>query len=313
LCWQGESMSHLFDYINVVVWPRVNCDKRDIIDHAMSAYRQNPAFSNGPIPETTNRIMYASCYMPVIAAVITFLMTTLTAIAGDWSLYSKTGYIDWNEKSSSVQYVRETGGTGEIGIEYKKKIIGVDFVPAIGFWGAGLQYEGSNIDTQKPLEMTSGYFGIKSGVTASKLFSIAPDIAVGPLVAAGTNFFVRTIGEYWFTGTVKGGAMVRISGFEISAGAFYPVFTTNTIYNWDTDNFTLRPKGKITPFADMKYKLNKQWDMGAYFEIWEWGDSNPVTINYTGNNKTSVIASGGRAYQPATTVINSGISLNYHF
>jgi hypothetical protein len=113
--------------------------------------------------------------------------------------------------------------------------------------------------------------------------------------------------------SAKAGIRAKIHNFEMSAGALYPFYTTDTIYGWPTDDFTVHPKGMVTAFADLTYNINKQWCVGAYYKMWRWSASENVNYKYTGNNINSAIANGNSAYQPDTNILNAGISIIYHF
>lgn len=237
------------------------------------------------------------------------------AKAAGFSLYSKAGFIDLKETVNGQQYVREQGAVSEVGVLYDNNLAGIDVAPSFGVWGAVLKYEGSNLDTSLPtsLNSTTGFYGAKVNLPASKLFELSPDFSVGPLVSVDANYFVRTVGERWLVLSAKSGIKAEVYSLEMSAGALYPFYTVDTIYGWPTDSFTVHPKGMVTGFADLKYKAGKSWSLGAYFEMWRWSASENVHYNYTGNNTNSAIATGSSAYQPETVIINVGFSVDYRF
>ncbi len=250
-----------------------------------------------------------------VITIISLLLYPLSVGAGDFSIYTKLGFLDLKETINGDTFVREQGATNEIGVIYRDKIFGFELMPSIGFWGAVLNYEGADLDSehQSLLQTTSAYYGLKAEFAVSRLFNVTQDISIGPLVGADINYFVRSIGERWLILSAKGAIRAEIGDFELTAGIRYPYYTADTNYGWPTSDFTVYPKGRLTTFADLKYKINNRWDAGVYYEILKWSESDKVKYKYNGTSINSAIANGDFAYQPDTRILNIGISIVYHF
>lgn len=240
-----------------------------------------------------------------------------SAFAGETSIYSKIGVMDWVEHADGKQFVRETGTTQEIGIEHHADLGGADIELSAGTWLAQLYYDGVKLETMEPYKTVSGDFGLKGYAGASVPVPVTDKLTVATMAGLSLNSFIRFVpGELWLVLGAKTGLIAKYEKYELKAGIQYPFFTSDTVNLTSQgvhDLVTTRPKGQISPFCEFNIKINDSWKVGGYFEMWRWAASDEETYRYTGNNPGSVLAKNNSLYQPDTTVLNTGISIDYRF
>lgn len=259
--------------------------------------------------------------MKLMVTTITIVLLTVSsvcsALAGDLSLYTKIGVMDWRERVDGKQFVRETGPTEEIGVQGSMNFEGVDFDTSVGIWAAELAYDGVKLETMQPHKTISGDIGFKGYAGVSVPVPLTDKLTVATMAGVNLNTFIRPIcGELWLVLGAKTGLIARYENFEVKGGIQYPFATRDFSYPSAAgvkNPVTLKPKGMISPFAEVSFKINDWWTVGAYLDMWRWSASNEVPFKYVGNNPGSALAKSGALYQPDTNVINSGISLNYRF
>ena len=256
--------------------------------------------------------------MKMIVIVVAMLLVHVSyCFAGGISLYAKTGFLDWKEHVDGKRFMSETGAIQEFGVNKSTSVDGVEFYQSLGVWFGELSYDGVRLEDKTPLKTISGDVGFKGKVGLNVPVLLTDNLGISALTGIDTNVFVRFVpGEIWTVVTAKTGLGLVYKNYEIKAGVLYPVFTSDTVSlsnfgvkDWETTH----PKGMISPFAELTAKLDDQWTVGAYFEVWRWSQSNPVPYRYVGANPGSALAKDNVLYQPDTTVINSGINLNCRF
>lgn len=233
------------------------------------------------------------------------------------SVYFRTGYMDWVEKADGKQFVRETGATQEAGVIYPFSCAQIAFSPSIGVWNALLYYDGSKAETEEPYKTFSGDIGIKANLNVSVPIKVADNMILAPMTELDAITFVRAApGELWMVLAARTGLIATFRGIDLKGGVLFPFFTSDTV-DWKSVGvkslITVQPKGMITPFAEVNYKLSERWTAGAYFEMWRWAASDGEPYQYVGNNPNSVLAKGGSLYQPDTIVVSTGLSMFYQF
>jgi hypothetical protein len=193
----------------------------------------------------------------------------------------------------------------------------VDFDTSVGIWAAELAYDGVVLETKKTYKTVTGDIGLKGYAGVSVPVPVTDKFTVATMAGVNLNSFMRPIcGELWLVLGAKTGLIARYEDFELKGGIQYPFFTTDFSYPSAAgvkDPIALKPKGMISPFMEASYKINDRWKVGAYVDMWRWAASNEVPFKYVGNNPGSVMAKNNTLYQPDTNVVNSGVSLEYHF
>jgi hypothetical protein len=251
-----------------------------------------------------------------IAAGLSLLLTVSTAVAGDFSLYSKTGYMDWLETTNGRQYIRESGPTEELGVSYTGSVSAVQVTSSVGLWGAVFAYDGVRASTMEKQEMTTGNVGTKGSVALALPVQLSKNFRISPLTAVEAEYFTRFVGpEGWLVLSVKGGLIMDYKHFCLAGGVYYPFYTRNSL-DWTAlgaaDSYTLHPKGEITPYVETKFRFHK-WEIGAFYEMKRWSASDAIPFRYNGPQNGSAISNYSVVYQPETVVNHGGVSIAYHF
>lgn len=236
--------------------------------------------------------------------------------AGELSLFSKTGYMDWKEIENGRQFIRETGPTQELGVRLLTRPGFLEMHSTMAVWGAVFGYDGRSAETAQPRKMTTGNAGVRGEHLVAVPVRVSPGVEFAPLAAVGGGYFWRSVGpEHWLVLDAKAGARVKVRGFELLGGVRLP-WKTRSVVDWTgigaSSKATLEPKGKMTPFLEANVRRGN-WKVGLFYEPLRWEASPSVPFSYSGNNPAAALATATGIHQPATRVQHLGISVEYRF
>ena len=255
-------------------------------------------------------------FLALLSLLCTLFAVVPVSEASDFSLYSKTGYMNWKEVENGRQFIREKGPTEEIGVSYMTKMYFLDLNAKVGVWGSVFGYDGSSAETANPEKMTTGDFGGKGALMLALPIPISGKVEIAPVIGTGVDYFWRSVGpEKWLVFSSKAGARVKVGPVELLGGVMLPYKTTDSI-DWTaigaSSKVSVSPKGMMTPFVEAKAKTGR-WEISLFYEPMRWGASDKAPFAYSGQNTTAAIATVTGIYQPETIVQHMGISFGYHF
>lgn len=252
--------------------------------------------------------------MILVAVLILSSVIPSIARAGDMALYVKSGVLNWEENSNAGNNKR-IGAVQEGGLKYvKTDSDGVGYEQSVGLWHALTYHDGINPETGDQAKDITSDLGLKTYTGISIPVPICECLSVGTIAGIGTNTFLHMPNDFWFVLNSKNGLIVNFEELEVRAGVLYPLYSNNIInYSGVQGLVSVQPKGELSPFVELTVTLSKNWKLGAYYETWKWAKSGAVPFTYTGKNLSSPLSKGTTLSQPATTVINSGLNLEYRF
>ena len=247
------------------------------------------------------------------------MMGIAPIIAGELSIYGKSGYFSLTETNDGQRYVSEGGFIYGAGASYSLEF--ARYFTAQGtleaFYGK-VDYEGVKLSDQSHMNSDTEYTGTKQEVALGARIPFG-SFSIGPVAGFGHKWFNRSRSdELWSYIFAKGGAYAEYKGdgFTISVeGGAMKQLDTSVNIDWTylgVGKLTCKPKGKINPYTEFKIKKGS-WLAAFFYEEANWGRSDNVPISMTQTNQSGAVIVNGQAFQPDTRSSMVGLKISYNF
>lgn len=106
------------------------------------------------------------------------------------------------------------------------------------------------------------------------------------------------------------------SGWAGQLGMRYP-FRTQELISWENfgyDDFTVYPKGRLSPYASLSYQFDEQWSLALQLDSYAFDASDSVYLKEDGEKAIDPETGGyWMVQQPESIQQTYGLLLQYHF
>lgn len=258
----------------------------------------------------------------LIAAIAALtLLSTINANAGEVDVFVKAGYFGWHEKTASrPDFVAENGVAIEPGISYTARPIPYVALSA----AASLKLVGSTYSGTAQWDGTGEMSGGRANLSLKGELKATGEIPVGgltigPVVGVQAEELFRfAIKERWDIISAKTGVKGSYGPVAVEMGLTKPIYTVN---NWDvygTETISaptvdLQPKGKVSPYAEIRVKAGAGKTISFVFEETRWSESDVVVAPTTVAIGSGVFQTTTGFLQPETVTRFIGVQFDWKF
>jgi hypothetical protein len=240
------------------------------------------------------------------------------ALAGETSIYIKSGWFAWDETLNGSSFIKERGFMHGVGIARKDALSALTIAELLEVWGGHLDYDGHDLTGSTLLKTDTCYFGTKEEVALGIRFPAAGAVTIEPFATLGHRFWIRSRSdEEWNSVYVKTGlafeAPVRGCTMFVKGGALMPVYTVNHagLSEAGFTDVVTEPKARPSAFAEGGVKFGAL-AVSVEYESIEFGQSANVAISQVSGPKGVLVVSGN-AWQPASSFSLVSLKLGYRF
>lgn len=255
--------------------------------------------------------------MRLVFAIVTALLAGFAhEVHAQLSVSAGIESFHWEEATTPV--VEEDGLLLALGVAYtQKKEAGAVWAYRGRFWTGEVDYNGSTLFTNQPLTGTTAYTGV---VNEGQLRWRKPlrnaDYQRDFVLGFGVDRWRRELSsvqyeDYTVIYTRAGLEVESASprSWQFAFGAKYPlqVYEDAHLTNIGFDsNPELNPGGKVSAYAELGYRLDRQWRLTAYLDGYRFSRSNEVHVTEIVNGL------GDRTvFQPPSDMLIVGIKLQW--
>jgi hypothetical protein len=251
----------------------------------------------------------------LVVLVATLLGLHSPALLAEAGLWAGVEYLHWEERTTPK--VTEKGPIAAVGFNWTQdKVAGLLFAYRGKLYAGTVQYEGSLLfSPSTPVTGNTSYSGMEHEGQL-RLRKPKGDYNVEPFIGLGINSWDRELSsfqkEIYNVAYTRAGVEFAPSGkkgLTGGAGVRYALYIDENAYfqNLGYDNNPhLKPKGQLSAFANLGYRINQSFQLSAYYESIKFNDSDPVSVTLNG-------AFFSHFYQPGSTLNLFGLRLQYLF
>ena len=251
---------------------------------------------------------------PVALLAIGLGVMSPAAQAG-WSVSGDVEHFKWRE--STTPAVTETGPIFGLGVHWTQdRPAGWGFAYHGRLYFGSVDYDGSLLFTGEPVTGTTEYSGLRN--EAQAVYRIPGSASGLELVAGlGYDYWQRALSpfqseDYQVLYARLGGALDPRApkAWYGAAGIKLPLWV-------DEDghfpalgfepNPHLEPKGRVSFYAELGYRLTARLSLGAYYDSYRFGESDEVAVRERGSGAPASF------FQPASSADSFGLRLRYGF
>jgi hypothetical protein len=255
----------------------------------------------------------------LLAATLLAISANL-AVAGETSVYLKSGWFTWNEKVAGNNFVNEKGLIYTGGIARSDAVSErITISELVEVWGGSLKYEGHDVTGNNALNTDTVYLGTREELAAGYTLPLAGPATIAPFVTLGHKFWVRTrSSEDWNTFYSKVGLSGEMKGngwnFFARAGGCIPIYTRTHVSLSEAGyaDVVTEPKSKLAPFAELGMKKGA-FALSLDYEGMSFGMSKKVATHQLANSQSGVAIVNNQAYQPDSEAALVSLKLEYSF
>jgi len=240
------------------------------------------------------------------------------ALAGETSVYLKTGWFSTGEELNGNPLVKEKGFLHGAGIARRDEVSALSIAEFFEGWGGNLDYDGHDLTGVTTVKTTTSYIGTREEVSVGIPLP-AGTLSFGPLAAVGHKFWVRTrSGEDWNSFYTKAGMAgeLKTTGamLFVKGGALVPLYTRDhaSISGAGYADVVVEPKSEVSGFAEGGIKLGA-FAVSLEYEGMRFGESAKVSTRKSTNGPNGVVVVNGQAYQPGFHSSLYSLKLAYSF
>lgn len=232
-----------------------------------------------------------------------------------WDVSADVERFHWTE--DAVPRVTETGPMIGLGLQWKQeRPVGWRLGYRGRLYFGSVDYNGSVLLSGTPASGTTDYRGFANEGQA--LYRL-------PGNAWGTEFVAGLGYDYWkrqltsFQSEDFNVLYLRLgANFDLgerlgwfgAAGVKYPFWVDENAHFPDIGfdpNPHLRPKGKLSLYAEAGYRFNARWSLAGYYESYRFGESGDVAVIQQGTGAPF------NFFQPKSSIDSLGLRLRYSF
>lgn len=254
----------------------------------------------------------------IAAALFMVLCLAQTALAGEVSVYLKSGYFSWDEKLNGTSFVKERGAMEGAGIARKDLFMGLTFAELVEVWGGNLDYDGHDLTGTSKIESDTSYLGTREEVAVGFKLPAGASLSFEPFVGAGHKFWMRTrSGEDWNSIYTKLGLGAELlTGPQtvfFKAGALLPLYTRNhvSLSSAGYSDVVTEPKSRVSAFAEAGVRRGP-FAVSVEYEGMRFGQSAKVPTSRLSTPPGAVIQNN-QAFQPESEASLFSLKLAYSF
>jgi hypothetical protein len=240
------------------------------------------------------------------------------ALAGETSVYIKSGWFTWDETLNGSSFIKESGFMHGVGIARKDALSALSIAELLEVWGGHLDYDGHDVTGTTLMKTDTCYFGTKEELALGIKLPAAGAVTIQPFAALGHRFWIRSRSdEDWHSVYLKTGLMfevpVRGCAMFVKGGALTPIYTVNhaRLSEAGFTDVVTEPRSRVSAFAEGGLKFGA-FAVSVEYESMEFGQSANVAIKPVAGPK-GVLVVGGEACQPASSFSLFSIKLGYRF
>ncbi|GFO56430.1 hypothetical protein GMSM_34370 [Geomonas sp. Red276] len=240
------------------------------------------------------------------------------AVAGETSVYIKSGWYNWRENLNGSSFVKESGLMHGVGAARKDSFEPVTLREKLEIWGGNLDYDGHDITGTVPLKSDTSYLGTREEVAVSLPLAAGEGVTVEPFAGLGHKFWIRTrSSEDWNTFYSKvglGGEVVaRDLRIFAKGGALIPIYTRTRVTLSDAgyQDVVTEPRSQPSAFVEGGVKVGS-FVLSVEFEGMNFGESSRVATHSLSAGQGAAVVNGF-AFQPKAHSDFVSFKLAYQF
>jgi len=252
-----------------------------------------------------------------VAVLFVFLLAAGAAHA-EWSASVEYQRFKWTEPSVGV---RETGPLMGLGLGWtEEKPSGWALAWRGKYYFGSVDYNGATLVGGQPVTGSVDYDGLYNEVRLSHPLERSGRLhgAAGLGLDYWNRQLTATQREEWYVYFLRAGVEwgnPRREGFFVGGGVKYPLYVVQDPHaksiGFDQD-VKLHPKGKLSLYADLGYRVSRDFTVSAFYDSYRFDQSSAVNVS----GDTCVASFGTpncRLLQPASNADMYGIRLTLHF
>lgn len=214
---------------------------------------------------------------------------------GKPEVYGLIESFNWKEfDDDGSRLLEESGPRFGAGFAYYRVFRdGMTLKPRVELYGGHVDYDGQT-QSGIPVKSNTNYFAFKFEIDAGGRLG-SQNVSVEPFGGFGFRVWSRDIEDsVTVTGTPAYGYLEEWSTFYfragmrmdalmpsevkwfLEAGVKIPLYTENYISDLSYENLTLKPKGRVTPFAEAGFRAQR-FKMSMYYDSMRFRKSNVVS------------------------------------
>jgi len=241
------------------------------------------------------------------------------ALAGETSVYLKSGWFTWDEKLNGSSFVKEKGFMHGAGISRRDEVSALSVAEVVEVWGGNLDYDGHDVTGTTPLKTDTSYLGTKEEVAVGMKLAAMDTLSFEPFAAVGHKFWVRTrSSEDWNSFYAKAGVTgeLKTTGCTmfLKGGALVPLYTRTHVSLSDAgfSDVVTEPKSELSGFAEGGVRLGA-FAVSLEYEGMVFGQSAKVATSRTATVPKGVVIQNSLAFQPDSRSDLFSLKLAYSF